>query len=220
MLKTLASISLGLGFASCISTVDHHHHHDDGDAGHSEKSESHDGFHNGDGDGASTTEASMGMDPEMMAAMMAIPEGNDILNGMVGTFDVKTAMFMPGMEGEGTGRSTAEWLLDGRFVTQTYEGTMMGDMPFTGHGWLGYDAIREAYVSVWIDSMGSWMMDPAEGQLSEDGKSIIFIRNTEGMTMKEVYHFGQKDGYAMDMYTIMPDGTEMHTMHIESTRVR
>ncbi|MDA1266373.1 MAG: DUF1579 family protein [Planctomycetota bacterium] len=165
-------------------------------------------------------------DPEAMAAMMAefaalAPEAEK-LAPMVGSFTSRTSYWMdptqdPLVSG---GSAEASWILGGRFMAQNFKGDMMG-MPFEGMGWMGWDRVRGAYVSMWIDNFGTWMMDPAEGQLGEDGTSIVFMRHTDSpmgpMHMKEVYS-PREGGYDLTMYMIMEDGNEVKSMHIASER--
>lgn len=164
---------------------------------------------------------------EMMQVMMefASPAAaeSEHLAPLIGEFTSTTSYWMapdaPPAESEGSAH--AEWILGGRFVALHFNGDMMG-MPFEGMGWIGYDKVREAYVNAWIDNFGAWMMDLAEGQASEDGKTITFVRRSDSpagpMHLREVYRFEDENGYVLDMYLINPDGSELHTMRIENTR--
>lgn len=61
----------------------------------------------------------------------------------------------PPMESEGTSKVTA--VLDGRYVQHEYDSSFMGQ-PFRGLGLDGYDTVKEAYVSTWVDSMSTGIM--------------------------------------------------------------
>jgi len=81
------------------------------------------------------------------------------LDALVGDWTTMTkAVMKPGTPPEeSTGKATFKWMMDGRFLSQDYEGSMMG-MPFKGHGLMGYDNILKKYNSIWVDSMGTAMM--------------------------------------------------------------
>ena len=161
-------------------------------------------------------------DPEAMAAMMAeygaLAAEAENLGPMAGSFTSTTSYWMapdqPPMVSAGS--CEAAWILGGRFLHQSFKGDMMGQ-PFEGQGWIGWDKVRGAYVSMWIDNFSTAMMDPAEGQLAADGKTVVFVRNTDTpmgpMTMKEVYA-PRAGGYDLTMYMVMEDGSEVKSMHI------
>ena len=164
--------------------------------------------------------------PEEMAALMeeyAQPAPEALkLEPLVGSWSSKTEFWMvpgqPPVVSTGTGETS--WILGGRFLEQRFNGDMMG-MPFEGRGWVGWDRVRETYVSQWVDNFGTWMMDPAEGRASKDGTRITFVRKGDSpmgpLVMKEVYRFTAPGEYVLDMYTVA-DGQETLTMRLTCTR--
>ena len=108
-------------------------------------------------------------------------EGHTVLNDLIGTWDytVTYKMAPNAPEQTSTGKTTNEWILDGRFVKQNVAGTMdMGgqSMPFNGMGLIGYDNLSGQYQSVWIDNVSTAMMtsskssyDPATKTITEEG---------------------------------------------------
>ena len=66
----------------------------------------------------------------------------------------------PPMETEGTSKITS--ILGGRYVQHEYDSSFMGS-PFQGVGIDGYDTVKQAYVSIWVDSMSTGVM-VMEGQ--------------------------------------------------------
>ena len=94
------------------------------------------------------------------------------LDALVGDWTTATkAIMKPGTPPEeSTGTASFKWMMDGRFLAQDYNGSMMG-MPFKGHGVMGYDNILKKYNSVWIDSMGTAMMIMT-GTCDAAGKTI------------------------------------------------
>ncbi|MBA3556753.1 MAG: DUF1579 family protein, partial [Gemmatimonadales bacterium] len=58
---------------------------------------------------------------------------------------------------ESSGTTSSSMAMDGRYLMENYEGSMMGQ-PFKGHAITGFDNFRDEYVSTWIDNMGTGMM--------------------------------------------------------------
>src|SRR5271169_6616373 len=50
-----------------------------------------------------------------------------------------------------TGTSEGKWVLGGRFLEQRSEWTSMGQ-PYSGLGYVGYDKYKKKYVSTWMDT--------------------------------------------------------------------
>ena len=65
-----------------------------------------------------------------------------------------------------------EMILDGRVLTERYEGNMMG-RPFVGHGMTGYDNAMGKYWSTWNDNMSTGLMT-SWGTWDEAKKAIVF----------------------------------------------
>jgi hypothetical protein len=102
---------------------------------------------------------------EMMTQLAQPDEHHEVLDVLVGDWDVETRMWMspdaaPIVE---HGTMSANWVLGGRFIEQRFVGSMMG-APFEGLGLMGYDRVREAYVGFWLDSAGTQMLDIATGR--------------------------------------------------------
>jgi hypothetical protein len=91
---------------------------------------------------------------------------------LVGSWTTKTNEWMePGKPPTESDR-TAEMkmLLDGRFLYQEFNGTLMGQ-PFQGVGIDAYDNMTEKYVTAWMDTMGAGIFI-MEGTAEADGKTI------------------------------------------------
>ena len=98
------------------------------------------------------------MDEEMAAWMeYAAPAAeHEYLKRREGTWKARTRFWMkpgdPPAESEGTMTNTL--ILGGRFLQSSYEGnTPWGE--FSGMALDGFDRIRNKYVGIWIDSMGT-----------------------------------------------------------------
>lgn len=99
------------------------------------------------------------MDPEDMMAMMAQMgqpgQEHEELAVFVGQWDTKMESLAPGMEAFNTaGTATFEPVMGGRFIKQSFSGTMMGQ-PMNGVGLTGYNKASKTYEGVWYDSMNT-----------------------------------------------------------------
>ncbi|MEM8873057.1 MAG: DUF1579 domain-containing protein [Planctomycetota bacterium] len=171
------------------------------------------------------------MSPEEMAMMEAYIEAgmpgekHEMLSPFVGEWETTSIMQMPGQEPmESKGTASSAWVMDGRFVQQTYAGNMMG-MAFTGMSMTGYDNVTGKYQSVWVDSMSSGMAI-AYGTVSEDGKTFTFEgKYADPMTgkmkpYKQELIVESDDRHVFKMYEAMVPGGEMvHTFTIIYDRV-
>ena len=64
------------------------------------------------------------------------------------------------------------WILDGRFVQEIYV-DKNPKQPFEGIGMLGYDNIRNTYISNWVDTMGTGVSS-SSGTASPNGDILSF----------------------------------------------
>ncbi len=122
---------------------------------------------------------------------------------------------------EATGTAEMKMLLDGRFLQQEYNSTMMGQ-PFTGIGITAYDNLTKKYVSTWIDSMGTGIFR-MEGTASADGKTITLKgQHAEPggghMKHRAVWKIVDSNTQTFDMYGTHDHGKEMKVMEIVYTR--
>jgi Protein of unknown function (DUF1579) len=148
-------------------------------------------------------------------------EAHKKLSPMVGTFDTKVTMFMPGMPPmQSTGTTVSKWVLDGRFIQQSFDGDFMG-MPFHGIGFTGYDNTKAKYVGVWMDNMGTAMMT-STGTAS--GKSMKFTSVMENVmtgkpeTITETVTVVDDDHHTMEMWGPGMDGKVAKQMEISYSR--
>jgi hypothetical protein len=167
------------------------------------------------------------MDPQAMMEVykqLATPgEPHKLFASLAGSWTTQTKEWLePGKPPtEATGSADMKMLLDGRFLQQEYNSTMMGQ-PFSGIGITAYDNLRKKYVSTWIDSMGTgiFMM---EGTASADGKTITLKgQHAEAgggqMTHRAVWKIVDSNTQTFDMYGTHGHGKEMKMMEITYTR--
>jgi hypothetical protein len=108
--------------------------------------------------GTARVAATPGESPEMSAWMKAATpnEHHGLLARMAGSFSVESRFFA-GPEAEAqVSQGTAEqtMILGGRVLRQDFTGNMSGQA-FQGLGLVGYDNVRQAYYSYWVDGMST-----------------------------------------------------------------
>lgn len=126
---------------------------------------------------------------------------------------------------ESKGTNVNTWILGGRFLQQHATGEAMG-APFEGIGITGYDNLRQEYASVWIDSMGTGMMqstgqyDPQTDAITETGTFSCPITGNKQTAARGVWKQVDADHYTYEMYTPGPDGKEFRSMEVAYERAR
>jgi len=164
------------------------------------------------------------VDPATEAMMKAATPGamHEKLKPLVGTWKTTVKMYSgPGEPEVSEGTSTSEWILGGRFVRETVQGTFAG-MPFEGRGLTGYDNVSKEFVGVWVDNFGTGIATSV-GRLDPNGKVInwqtTFNNPMPGMpnTMRSVVEFGNDKAHTFTAYA-MVDGKEVKQMEITYTR--
>ena len=141
-----------------------------------------------------------------------------------GTWTGDISMWMqPGAPEQKTvGTLVNKMILNGLYLQGTNTGNMMG-MPFTGLSTTAYDIHRKEFVSTWIDNMGSGIMvlkgtwDEASKTITLKGKSTD-PGTTAEMDVRETFRIIDDNTQEMEMFIMMPDGTEFKTMNIKYTR--
>lgn len=112
-------------------------------------------------------------------------------------------------------------LLDGRFLYQEFNGTMMGQ-PFAGIGIDAYDNISKKYVTAWMDTMGTGIFT-MQGTASADGKTITLKGSHPEpgggqMHHRAVWKIIDQNSQIFEMYGNHGHGKEMKFMEITYTR--
>lgn len=167
------------------------------------------------------------MHKEMMAKWQeyAMPgAGHKALDPLVGNWDYTITWWeTPDSQPQkSTGTSEVKWIMGGRFLEQTANGTSMGQ-EFQGMGIMGYDNMKKEYIGAWIDNMGTGMMtstgtyDPSTKSFTEKG---TFSCPQEGgdKSFRGVTTLVSPDKYTYEMYAAGKDGKESRMMEIVYTR--
>jgi len=142
---------------------------------------------------------------------------------MEGSWAVKVSQWMaPGAPAEeSTGTAEFKMILGGRYLSQTFAGTMMGQ-PFNGFGVSGYDNAKKATQSVWMDTVGTGILEmagtwSADGTLTETGSMDDFMTG-KPMSFKAVTHMTDNDHMHFEMWGSAPDGKMFKNLEIAYTR--
>jgi hypothetical protein len=113
---------------------------------------------------------------DMQACMLAATPGKEQkhLAKEAGVWNGKTTMFMPGAA-DATSEcvSTITPIMDGRYIRCEIKGDMPGMGPYEGVGIYGYDNVSKKFVSTWIDTQRTGIMN-GTGELSDDGKVLTW----------------------------------------------
>lgn len=129
----------------------------------------------------------------------------------------------PWMEFGGT--MQREWIMDGRFVQEKVESEFQG-APFHGMGLVGYDNLREEYVSVWVENVKTGM-DYATGHLDESAsKPTIVFEGTVSDSMtgdperwsRSAVIIDSNDRHVLKMWSRSESGEEYQTFELVGTR--
>lgn len=146
------------------------------------------------------------------------------LAGAEGSWTVKVKQWMapgaPPTETDGT--SEMKMILGGRYLQQTYEGTMMGQ-PFTGMGYTGYDNFRKKYVETWMDSSGTSIL-MMTGTMDAAGKTMTSwgtmddVMTGKKIKIKSTWTMDDADHSAFAMWGSGPDGKMGKMMEIAYSR--
>lgn len=150
-------------------------------------------------------------------------EKHKALASLVGSWDAHSKAFMqpgqPPMEGHGS--AEAKLILGGRFLQEDYSNTF-GKMPFQGHGLTGYDLVKQKYVNVWVDNLGSWVTQ-SEGSFDASGKVLTLVgqmfdpKSGKNVTSKTVTRIESPDRHVFEIYDLV-DGKEVKAMEVVYTR--
>ncbi|HEX3034130.1 MAG TPA: DUF1579 domain-containing protein [Thermodesulfobacteriota bacterium] len=150
-------------------------------------------------------------------------ENHKVLGTLVGNWDYTVKWWMsPDAKPEvSKGTSEIEWIMGGRYIEHTTEGTSMGQ-PFEGMGIIGYDNEKEQYQSIWVDNMGTGIMtgsgdyDPSTRTLTDRG---TFSCPAEGQkSYRGVTKIINQDNFTYEWYMAGPDKKEFRAMEIVYTR--
>jgi hypothetical protein len=156
-------------------------------------------------------------------AWMMPDDHHKMLETMAGHWNFKLKMLDDGTgkPSESTGTSDRKMVLGGRFLEDVTHGSMMGQ-PFEGHGFTGYDRIKNKYTGTWMDNMCTCALS-MEGTWDAKSKSMAFMTEMPGMDGKMaksriVDSMPDNDHITSQFFSTGSDGKEAPMMTIEYTR--
>jgi hypothetical protein len=122
----------------------------------------------------------------------------------------------PPLESVGTMRANV--VLDGKYVEQIWKGSFMG-APLEGRGTEGFDEMKNQYVRMWADDMGTGIMT-ATGTCSESGGSCFYVSTVpdpmsgQKQTTRSVVTWLSDNLFTEETYGIDASGNQEKLMEI------
>ena len=177
---------------------------------------------------ADDTETPAAEAPDMAAAMEAMQkaaapgENHEFLADLEGDWSSASKVWMaPGQPPmESTGKSTKTMIMGGRYLRESFEGSMMGNT-FHGLGVTAYDNTAGEFITTWLDDM-STSIAIARGQ--RDGDTLTmhgeYLDPMSGQTMKVRYvtRVVDTDHHFFEYFMTMPGAPEVKSMEIAYSR--
>ncbi len=150
-----------------------------------------------------------------------------VLKSIEGTWMVTSRMWMkPGdAPQESAGTSMMVWILGGRFLQQQFKSNWMGQS-FEGIGYIGYDNVKKAYVSVWMDSMSTGIFqstgqyDAVTKTLRDAGTFSCPMTGEKERPFRAEWRFVDNDHHIYSMFMKDSAGKEFKSMELHYTRVK
>ena len=186
---------------------------------------------------AAPTEQMSAADMEkMMQQMMELSkpgENQKLLASFAGDWTCTIKMWMnpdpkaPPTESKGS--AVRKMIFNGRYLMGDYSSKMkmpgpdgkMKESDFKGMGIDAYDNVKKKFVSSWIDSVGTGIMQ-VEGEYDPASKTLTYLGEMEGMPgmktkVRQVIKITDKDHNTLEWYEDH-GGQEAKTMEISYTR--
>jgi hypothetical protein len=172
----------------------------------------------GDGTGASQ--------PEFKAPKPG-PE-HKALEPLVGTFTAKAKFYWDPTKPpqESTGKMTRQWIMDGLYLQEKYEGKVpLGktDVDFKGMGITTYDPQKKQYIGTWIDSLSSTIMishgtyDAGTKTFTSTSEEIDPMSGKK-VKARDVLKLVDNDHHVFEMFRTMEGQKEFKVMEIQLQR--
>lgn len=144
---------------------------------------------------------------------------------MAGAWEVEVkAFFDPTKPPEvSQGRAELRMVLGGRYLEQHFKSVFM-DMPFEGHGVMGFDNGRGVFVGMWTDTMSTGFLleegqyDPVADTL-ETTSHMMDPLTKAPRTGRSVTRWKDPDHFTVEMFDVGPDGKEVKSMEMLYVRV-
>jgi hypothetical protein len=118
--------------------------------------------------------------------------------------------------------ATRKWILDGRFLSERYEGEAFGK-PFKGLGWIGFDNIKKKYTIAWVDTMSTGIMTSL-GTYDRDTRTFTYIGEENSpfyggkVKTRDTIRLVDNDTHVLEMYRQPVRGPEFKALEITCKR--
>ncbi len=153
-------------------------------------------------------------------------EPHKMLASLDGTWEGEVSMWMAAGTAPTKSKSVTvnKMIMGGRYQQSSHTGDMMG-MLFEGMSTTAFDNGKKAFISTWIDNMGTGIMmlegkwDAASKTITLKGKSVDPTSGTGKETdVREIFRIIDANNHVMEMYGQGSDGKEFKMMEIKYTR--
>jgi hypothetical protein len=147
------------------------------------------------------------------------------LADLVGQWDTETRMAMGpgGLGNPEKGTAEFKWLIEGRWLMQESNGSMMG-RPVKVYALTGYDNYKKKYVSSYVDSLTTTLLT-AEGNFDQTGKVMLSfglmdepITGEHDKCVKYVWRFLTPDKMVFEIHDLPIGETNTKVVEITYTR--
>jgi hypothetical protein len=124
---------------------------------------------------------------------------------------------------ESDGTAELRWVLGGRYLEQRQKVRMMGGL-MSGIGYLGYDNIKRRYVSVWLDNLGTsilqtWGTSDPTGKVIKTQGTIDDMVTRKPLRYEDAMTLVDRDTFTYEARTSRPDSDTLYrVMEIVYTR--
>lgn len=139
------------------------------------------------------------------------------LDFFVGDWTTKIKIWMAGLPMESEGTVTFKWIMGGCYLCEEHTGQMMGQA-FQGMGISGYDKVQKVYSGIWLDNMGTQILNYS-GSCDASGKVFTYYGKMDepmlgiyGKQVKYVTRIINDDKYEFEMFDLHA-GENVKMMH-------
>ena len=176
---------------------------------------------------APSADAAMAEQMELVKQRTMPNEHHAVLKAFEGTWAYTGSFWMtPDAPAETmTGTAECKMAYGDRFLKQKITGPWMGET-FNGLGFIGYDNVKEAYVSTWLDNMGTGIMQ-VYGTYDNATKTLEFKGTMSCPMTGEKEHYYRSEWAVVDedhstytSYARDAGGKEFKSMELAYSRVK
>jgi hypothetical protein len=146
------------------------------------------------------------------------------LDVFAGVWAARMSLWMDPSRPPAVSEGTLEqkWILEGRFLQQTYQGEFMG-RPFSGVGYIGYDNYLKKYISTWMDSAGTTIYTRT-GTFDGEGRTLTLTGEIDDYVLGKIIPVRDQlvivgpAEFVLETWEAGPDGKDYKVMEVRYTR--